>query len=296
MEVFDVRKDRADVMAVAAVVLSSLAQRWKLNQALVPGVGRKEGVLCDVLASLAGETRGQKRNLARGRAAPAARESAAAIIGREEDLLAGTRRFAARLGYDRAHCEHIAALAASLFDQLGALHKMDAGMRLILRMGALLHDIGHVVGRQAHHKVGEYLVRHADLPGISDFERNMVACLVRYHSESEPDAEHKIFSTLDDAGQKQVHLLVAMLRIADRLDSDHQQLVSAVKVRATPARVTLRLTMRRRSDLTLWSVARGGALLQEELGRKLVVAGKGAAPVEAHPLPRRRAPRLKKKK
>ena len=266
MKAYSVRKDRADVMAVAAVVLTSLGKRWRLKQALVPGVGLKEGVLFDVLGSVHAEAR-----TGTSHAGPAA----GAIASREAELLAVTRKFAARLGYDRPHCEHIAELAASLFDQTRKLHGMGDEMRLILRLGALVHDIGHAVGRTAHHRIGEYLVRHADLAGISEFERNCVACLVRYHSESEPDAEHKIFASLDEAEQKQVHLLVALLRIADRLDSDHQQLVRAVTVQTTRAKISLRLSMRRASDLTLWSVARSGALLEEELGRKLVIQGRG---------------------
>jgi len=259
MEAFDVRKDRADVMAVAAVVLSTLAKQWGLRQALVPGVGLKEGVLVDVLASVHGNDP--------NRPAPEHDEH-------EDELLSVTRKFASRLGYDERHCEHIGMLGASMFDQLQKLHGMNGRMRLILRLGALLHDIGHAVGRQSHHRIGEYLVRHADLPGISEFERNMVACLVRYHSESAPDAEHKIFASFDETEQKQLHMLVAVLRIADRLDSDHQQLVTVVNVRASRAKVALQLSMKRASNLTLWSVERSGALLEEQLGRKLVVERK----------------------
>jgi exopolyphosphatase / guanosine-5'-triphosphate,3'-diphosphate pyrophosphatase len=263
MEAFDVRKDRADVMAVAAVVLSSLAKRWGLRQALVPGVGLKEGVLVDVLASIHGsdaKAHGTERS------------------ERESELLAVTRKFASRMGYDQKHCEHIATLGASLFDQLKKLHGMNGRMRLILQLGALLHDIGHAVGRQSHHRIGEYLVRYADLPGISELERNMVACLVRYHSESAPDTGHKIYSSFGPTEQKQVHMLVALLRVADRLDSDHQQLVTGVQLRTTASKIAMQLSMRRSSDLTLWSVERSGALLEEQLGRKLVIGRKPGRP------------------
>ncbi len=250
MATYEVRKDRAEVMAIAAVILSTAGKLWGLSQALVPGVGLKEGVLLDVLHSIRGKEI----------------ESI-----RDNELLFVTRKFATRLGYDQPHCEHVADLAVSLFDQLKPLHRMGRQMRVVLQLSALLHDIGHAVGRESHHKVGEYLVLHGDFPGISTFERNMVACLVRYHSESEPDAGHKVFASLGGTDQRQVFMLVALLRVADRLDSDHRQSVATVGVRATGAKIALTLAMKRASQLTLWNVEKSGKLFQEQFERKLVV-------------------------
>ncbi len=48
MKAFGVSRNRAEVMGVAAVVLTTLAQWMKVNLMLVPGVGVKEGILCDL--------------------------------------------------------------------------------------------------------------------------------------------------------------------------------------------------------------------------------------------------------
>jgi exopolyphosphatase/guanosine-5'-triphosphate,3'-diphosphate pyrophosphatase len=132
-----------------------------------------------------------------------------------------------------------------------------------------LHDVGHVVGRQSHHKLGEYLVRHAELPGLTGPQRNLVACLVRYHSESGPQSDHKVYASLPAAQQRKVLALASLLRIADRLDSDHRQSVSKVKVRTGNHEVDLGLKMRRSSDLVFWNVQRAAALFEEEFGRKV---------------------------
>lgn len=50
MKSFDVRKDRAEVMGVAALVFNTLSEWLDLEEILVPGVGVREGVLRDLAA------------------------------------------------------------------------------------------------------------------------------------------------------------------------------------------------------------------------------------------------------
>lgn len=247
---FQVRQDRAEVMAIAAAVFVALGAAWNLRRALVPGVGVKEGALHEVLDSMWGQD----------------------LAGaRQQDLLFVTRRFAANLGYDAPHCEKVGALAVSLFDQLQPLHRMGREMRMILQLSALLHDIGHAIGREDHHKVGEFLVRHGEIPGLNAFERNMIACLVRYHSEAGPQTDHKIFASLAAPEKRQVLMLVALLRIADRLDGNHLQSVSQVTARLAAGKIRLALRMKRASELIRWNVSRGNKLFEEQFGRKLAV-------------------------
>jgi exopolyphosphatase/guanosine-5'-triphosphate,3'-diphosphate pyrophosphatase len=252
MEAFLIRKDRAEVIAIAAIVLVALGRCLHLPRAVVPGVGVKEGVLEDVLRSLYG------------------RDDEAGL--QQPEVVPFARRFAVRLGYDARHCEHVCDLAASLFDQLRAVHGMGDRSRSLLQVSALLHDIGHSIHRESHHKIGEFLVRNADIPGLSGADRDVVSCVVRYHSESGPNADHKVYASLAPEKRREVRGLVALLRIADRLDSDHRQSVSRVLARITPRGVSLELKMQRASDLILWSVEGGIGLFEEEFGVKVAVA------------------------
>ena len=250
MNSFLVRKDRAEVMAVAAIVLVALGRWLDLKQAVIPGVGVKEGVLEDVLRSVHGED---------------------AVGLQEIDAVLFARRFAARLGYDARHCEQVRGLAVTLFDQLQPIHGMGNHSRDFLQVSALLHDIGHSIHHQSHHKIGEFLVRNADIPGLSGRDRDVVSCVVRYHSESGPNTGHKVYASLGPAKRREVRGLVSLLRIADRLDSDHRQTVSSVRARLTPRGVFLGLKMKRASDLILWSVEGSIGLFEEEFGVKVGV-------------------------
>jgi exopolyphosphatase/guanosine-5'-triphosphate,3'-diphosphate pyrophosphatase len=248
MDKFLVRKDRAEVMPIAAIVLLTLGQWWKLDQAFVPGVGVKEGVLGQVLTSLFGAGDGAQQ---------------------PERALESARRFAALLHYDESHCEHVRVLALSIFDQLKTVHGMGGDMRSVLELSALLHDIGHVVRRDGHHKHGEYLVRNAELPGLAEPQRDILACVVRYHSLSEPNPEHKVFASLRNSQQRDIRALVSILRIADRLDTDHRQVVRAVRVRQTGRGVFFGVRMQRASELVLWEAQRGAQLFEKDFGKKV---------------------------
>lgn len=214
MKVFRVRKDRAEVMGIAAIVITTVAKWLGLRSMLVPGVGVREGLLLDLVAEQYSAELGSEEE--KGRAAEA---------------LEGARWFARRLSYNPEHAEQIVKLALSLFDQLRPLHEMGAEMRLVLQIGALLHDVGHFVNRKAHNRHGEYLIRNGEIPGLKGWRCDMVAALVRYHNtKSEPQISHPSYAALDSEQRRQVRLLASLLRVAEKLESEHAQRVISVDV------------------------------------------------------------------
>jgi exopolyphosphatase/guanosine-5'-triphosphate,3'-diphosphate pyrophosphatase len=95
----------------------------------------------------------------------------------------------------------------------------------------LLHDIGHFVNRKSHHRHGEYLIRNGELPGLRGWRCDMVAALVRYHNcKSEPQLEHAPYAALDGQRRRQARILTSLLRIAEKLESEHAQRVAGVDV------------------------------------------------------------------
>ena len=214
MRAFHVRQDRAEVMGIAAIIITTLAKWLDIRTMLVPGVGVREGVLLDLVA-----------------AQYSCESESAEEKDRAEKLIAGARWFARRLDYDAQHAEQVARLALSLFDQLRPIHEMGPDLRLVLEIAALLHDAGHFVTRKSHHRHGEYLIRNGEVPGLRGWRRNMVAALVRYHNcKSEPQLEHVSYAALNGPQRRQMRVLSSLLRIAEKLESEHSQRVSAVDV------------------------------------------------------------------
>ncbi len=74
MRVFRVQKDRAEVMGIAAIIITTLAKWLGLRSMLVPGVGVREGLLLDLVAeqysggAASEEEKGRADGIAGGRA------------------------------------------------------------------------------------------------------------------------------------------------------------------------------------------------------------------------------------
>src|SRR5260370_6669631 len=158
MDSFGVRRDRAEVMGVAAVLFTTLAEVLDARQFIIPGVGVREGVLHELAAAHFGP--------------------ASAHDERAEALRQQARRFAARMHSDAGHCEHVRRLAAQLFDQLAPVHELPSAQRVTLELGALLHDVGIAVNSRGHPHHAESLVRQADIPVLSKHQQGGVACVV----------------------------------------------------------------------------------------------------------------------
>jgi exopolyphosphatase/guanosine-5'-triphosphate,3'-diphosphate pyrophosphatase len=60
MEEFRVRRDRAEVMGVAAILFATVGKWLRIRSFLVPGVGVREGILRDMMASSSGQSKTQR--------------------------------------------------------------------------------------------------------------------------------------------------------------------------------------------------------------------------------------------
>ncbi len=253
MKSFSVRRDRAEVMGVAAIVLVTVASWMRLRQTIIPRVGVREGLLYELASAQMGS--------------PALTEEQS---NRSHVMLAGAELFASRVRCDLKHSEQVQLLALQLFDQFWPYHQLDFEARAILSSAAMLHDCGVLLNRKAHHRHGEYLIHNAKIPGLRGWEKNMTACLVRYHNKkSEPSTKHPVFATLNREQRKRARILAGMLRLAESLESDHRQAISKLTVEGGPREVRIHVEMRDNSRLNLAGMERKAKLLERELKMRL---------------------------
>jgi exopolyphosphatase/guanosine-5'-triphosphate,3'-diphosphate pyrophosphatase len=253
MKSFSVRRDRAEVMGVAAIVLVTVAWWLRLRQMIAPRVGVREGLLYELASAQVGSPTltDEQRN-------------------RSQVMLAGAESFAGRVRCDLKHAAQVRVLALQLFDQLWPYHRLDFEERTVLSSAAMLHDCGVLINRKAHHRHGEYLIHNAKIPGLRGWAKNMTACLVRYHNrKSEPSTAHPVFATLNREQRKKARLLAGMLRLAERLESDHRQGISKLTVEGGPRDVRIHVEMRDASRLSLAGIERKARLLESELNLRL---------------------------
>lgn len=251
-ERYGLRPDRADVIVPAAYVLSAINAFARADVIVAPGVGLREGILAELVERFFSVWD------ASGEAA--AVEAEAVALGR-------------RYRFDETHAQHVAALAASLFDQLTELHGLGPEERSWLRLAAILHDIGDFVGYESHHKHTYYLVVHSELMGLSPEAKEIVANVARYHRKAFPDLSHMGFRKLDRRGRSVVRKLAAILRLADAFDREHLSKVQEIHARVDRSKLVLRARGEDDLSLSLWTASRKADLFEEVFELEVRVDG-----------------------
>jgi exopolyphosphatase/guanosine-5'-triphosphate,3'-diphosphate pyrophosphatase len=237
---------RAEIIAAGAVVLEGLMRHLHLEGVTAVQRGLRDGVLVDLVR----------------RAKPDPRDHSL-----QDAALALGRRF----HFDEKHSRKIAGFALQLFDALAGPHALLASERPMLETAALLHDIGQAVNHARHHKHTYYLIANADLPGISDRERELIARVARYHRRTPPEASHAGMAGLSAEETRTVRRLATILRVADSFDRSHRQPVLGLQVKVGPGAVRVELVSRRAVDLEIWDAEHEAALFQKVFRRKLEV-------------------------
>jgi exopolyphosphatase/guanosine-5'-triphosphate,3'-diphosphate pyrophosphatase len=252
MKAYGVRRDRADVMAVAALIFVTLGRYLNIRTFAIPSVGLREGLLQEIAYEAFSRKEPHRYNV------------------QARQILVATRSFGRRLDYDQRHAEHVRELSLMLFDQLHPLHHLPAQARVQLEAGALLHDLGHRVSHRGHHKHGEYLALNGDIPGLESRDRNIIAAVVRYHNrKSEPDGHHPAYSGLNNNDKRIARRLASLVRIAEGLDHSHRQRI--LGLRASFQRGGVTLQVQARGDVTedLRDAERSSNLFEKEFHLQL---------------------------
>ncbi|RMH04525.1 MAG: Ppx/GppA family phosphatase [Nitrospirae bacterium] len=251
--------NRADTLYPAALVLRKFLETVGQDRLTFCTHGLKEGLLYDVLQ--------------RHRGILSAEEIWPDAKERQIRLLAQRYRV------PQPHSEHVARLASQLFDQTQPLHGLGAQERQWLVFAGLLHDVGYVIHSHRHHKHSYYLIRHAELSGLTDEEIAVIANVARYHRRALPHRRHLAFRELSRDRQWVVKVLSALLRIADGLDRTHFSIVKEVTVTVGHT-VVVHAICRDDAELELWSAQERADLFEMIFHRplRLVAVSTNGAP------------------
>lgn len=142
-----IKPDRVSMISGGLAILIALMQELGIDALTPADAGLRMGVLWDL----------QLRALQRDR--------------REQSV----HNFLQRFGCDQARGEHVADLAALLYEQLkpgkNAVEKP-------LRWSGLVHEIGMSISHSGYHKHGGYMLENADLPGFTRHEQRTMSLLI----------------------------------------------------------------------------------------------------------------------
>jgi exopolyphosphatase/guanosine-5'-triphosphate,3'-diphosphate pyrophosphatase len=168
-----------------------------------------------------------------------------------------------RYGTDQAHARHIADLAVRLFDATSHLHRLRVDDRRTLEFAALVHDIGHHISGEDHHKHGEYLVRNTRMRGFTAPEIDELALIVLHHRGRVPKKAD--LQRLPAEAQARVRVLSALVAIADGSDRGHDRNTQDLGVQVEGRDVRLTLRTQGSGHLERWAVVQRAKALEAAL-------------------------------
>ncbi len=247
---------RVDLMAAAAVLVDVVLRQAGARELVACGWALREGVLLD----LAGLGRGLTLD---------------PVTARRRRVEALAARFAGA----NPHGEQVARLAVALFDGLAPALRLPPAARELLEYAALLHDIGHVIDHDRHHRHTSYLIRNADLLGFEAVEIEILAQVARGHRKQVPKAGDPEVRALPAPARRVVRGCAALLRLADGLDRTHFGVISGVAVTTARGRVRVDVDARGENpELEVWAAERRLDLLTRLLERPVTLRVRARGP------------------
>ncbi|MFQ4140688.1 Ppx/GppA phosphatase family protein [Chlorogloeopsis sp. ULAP02] len=201
---------------------------------------------------------------------------------RQRSVLKSAKKYHVNL----EHSDRVAVFALSIFDQTqGILHNWGAEERQLLWAAAILHNCGHYVSHDSHHKHSYYLIRNGELLGYTETEIEIIANLARYHRKSPPKKKHENFRNLLHKEHRQlVSQLSAILRLAVALDRRQIGAITQLKCEFYPDSRLFRIRVfpSRPDDdcgLELWSLDYKKGVFEAEFNVELVTSLESSAVV-----------------
>lgn len=189
----------AETLNPALLVYQALLHTTRAKRIIVSQVSMRDGLLLELARNVTGQ------------------EDTALTEGAIHSAVALVEKYRG----DMQHAGDVADLATQLFDDLQADHGLRPRHRLLLRVAALLHEIGSFVSSRSHHKHSYYLIINSEVFGISRRETQVVALVARYHRRSVPKPSHLEYISLPRETRVVVVKLAAILRVADAMVRGH---------------------------------------------------------------------------
>lgn len=220
---------RADIITAGTLILDELARAFRIRELTFSEFALREGVLLDAARRLRPGSDGANRDVA----------------------VTSARKLCRRCDEDPAHAETIARIATRIYDQICDEFEVDRRDCALLEVAGLVANVGITVSHARHHLHSYYIIRNAELLGLSQHDIEIVAQVARYHRKSEPKEEHAAFAALDETDKMRVRVLAGVLRVAIGLDRTHDGRVTDVVLDAGKKRVRLLVGAAADADLSL---------------------------------------------
>ena len=170
------------------------------------------------------------------------------------------------------HAYKVAELAGQICDGWQSLLEFDGRNRVLLRVAALLHDIGITVNYYDHARHSAYLVENARLFGLTHREQMLTAVIAGWHNGPITKFFRRVYSQfLDEADWEIATKLSLVLALAESLDSTEMGLIKLVDAGLCNGQARLRLVTDDAAPVERQAVEKRRKWFKKVFGRELII-------------------------
>jgi len=249
---------RAEIIVAGGQILEGVMRALGINYLRTCDWALREGVILDRLSEMDAESRPP-------------------VPDTDDVRLRGVHAVGRRFGYEETHAHLVASFAEKIFDAMISAYDFTRHQRTLLSAAALLHDVGYTIAHEAHHKHSLYLIKHSELTGFSEAERNVIANIARYHRGALPRERHLDYLALNEHDRATVNQLSAILRVADALDRSHDARVQEITPIFDKQTLHIELLSAQPCDKEIWAAERKCDLFEQVFNCKVTTSQRANA-------------------
>ncbi|HEX8890895.1 MAG TPA: Ppx/GppA phosphatase family protein [Pyrinomonadaceae bacterium] len=249
---------RAEIIIAGGQILEGVLRALKINSLRTCDYALREGAIINRLREMEAESRPPVPDLV-------------------DPLLRGVHAVGHRFGYEEAHALQVAAFSEKIFDHLAPAYQLSRHHRTLLSAAALLHDVGYHIAQESHHKHSLYLIRHSELTGFSEAEREVIANVARYHRGALPKERHPDYAALNEQDRETVWQLGSILRVADAFDRSHDTSVSDLRCERVGSNLHIQLRSAHGCHKEVWAAEQKRDMFEQSFGLHLTFSRRALA-------------------
>jgi exopolyphosphatase/guanosine-5'-triphosphate,3'-diphosphate pyrophosphatase len=249
---------RAEIIVAGGQILEGAMRALNINVLRTCEYALREGAIIDRLREMEAESRPP-------------------VPDTVDPRLRGVHAVGSRFGYEEAHAHAVAAFAEKIFDSIAGHFKLSRHHRTLLSAAALLHDVGYHIASESHHKHSLYLIKHSELTGFSEAEREVIANIVRYHRGALPKARHSDYAALGEQDRETVWRLGAILRVADAFDRSHDSGVDDLRCEREGKNFHIQLRSAHDCHKEIWAAEQKRDMFEQAFDCKLTFSRRALA-------------------
>lgn len=180
-----------------------------------------------------------------------------------DDIITSVIRLGNKYHFNEKHSLDVCNKSMKLFNALINVHGLS-DERLLLRIAAILHDIGKFINIDKHYEHSFYIIKSSEIIGLSNKELEIIAYITKYHESLAPKIENN--DLINEREQLIIAKLTAILRVCDALDSSHLQKIMITKIEIKDKYLYIYGETRQDVLLEKWSFQRKSYFFKEVFG------------------------------